>query len=69
MRRDNDPTVQRIHEEHAERMLLASFVGGLSGEVGKMTRFQNPQSLDQALNIALAVREAVRQEKVADFLH
>jgi hypothetical protein len=46
-------------------MLLASFVGGLSGEIGKM-RIQNPQSLDQALNTALAVREAIRQEKVAE---
>jgi hypothetical protein len=66
MRRDNDPTVQRIHEENAERMLLASFVGGLSGEIGKMTRIQNPQGLDQALNTALAVREAIRQGKVAE---
>jgi hypothetical protein len=66
MRRDNEPTVKRIYEEHAERMLLDSFVGGLSGEIGKMTRIQNPQSLDQALNTALAVREAIRQEKVAE---
>jgi hypothetical protein len=66
MRHDNDTTVRRIHEEHAEIMLLASFVSGLSGEVGKMTRIQNPQSLDQALNTALAVSEAIRQEKVAE---
>jgi hypothetical protein len=44
-------------------MLLASFVGGLSGEIGKLTRIQNPQNLEQALNAALAVREAIRQER------
>jgi hypothetical protein len=43
-------------------MLLASFVGGLAGEIGKLTRIQNTQNLEQALNAALAVREAIRQE-------
>jgi hypothetical protein len=43
-------------------MLLASFVGGLTGEIG-LTRVQNPQNLDQALNTAVAVREAIRQER------
>jgi hypothetical protein len=66
MRRDNDPAVQKIHEENAERMLLASFVGGLTGELGKLTRAQNPQDLQAALNTALAVREAVRHEKIAE---
>jgi hypothetical protein len=63
MRRDSDPVVQRVHEENTDRMLLASFVGGLAGEVGKLTRIQNPQNLEQALNAALAVREAIRQER------
>jgi hypothetical protein len=63
IRRDIDPTAQKVYEENAERMLLASFVGDLAGEIGKLTRIQNPQNLDQALNAALAVREAVRQEK------
>jgi hypothetical protein len=31
MRRDSDPTVQRVHEENTGRMLLASFVGDLTG--------------------------------------
>jgi hypothetical protein len=61
MRRDSDPAVQRVHEENAERMLLASFVGGLTGEIGKLTRVQNPQNLDQSLKAALAVREDIRQ--------
>jgi hypothetical protein len=63
MRWDRDPTVQRVHEENTERMLLASFVGGMTGEIDKHTRVQKPQNLDQALNSALAIREDIRQER------
>jgi len=66
MCKDSDPVAQRIHRENAERMLLASFVAGLSGEVGKQVKFQNPQDLRQALTTALAVTEALRQEKFAE---
>ena len=61
---DEHPVAQRIHRENAERMLLASFVAGLS-EDGKQVKFHNPQDLRQALT-ALAVREALKQEKFAD---
>jgi len=63
MGRDRDPTVQRIHRENAERMCLASFVGGLQGMVGRHTRIANPQSMQQALTVALAATEALKQEK------
>ena len=63
MGRDSDPIAQRIHRENAERMCLASFVGGLQGTVGRHTRIANPQSMQQALTIALAATEAIRQEK------
>jgi hypothetical protein len=66
MRRDNNPAVHSIHEENTERMLLASCVGGLTGEIGKMTRIQNPQNMEQALNTALTIREATRQENDAE---
>jgi hypothetical protein len=49
-------------------MLLASFVAGLSGEIGKQVKFQNPQDLSQALTIALTVTEALKQEKSAKLL-
>jgi hypothetical protein len=65
MRRDDNPAVQKIHRENAERMLLASFVAGLSGEIGKMMRIQNPQNVNQALTTALTIREALSQEKNA----
>ena len=61
----DDPAAQRIHNENADRMLLASFVAGLAGEVGRQTRFSNPQSLDQALKIALTVQEAEKQKSSA----
>jgi hypothetical protein len=45
MCKDSEPVAQRIHRENAERMFLVSFVAGLSGEVGKQVKFQNPQDL------------------------
>ena len=59
----NDPVAQRNHKENADRMCLASYISGLSANVGKMVRIQNPQKLQQALTIALPVTEAERQEK------
>ena len=41
-------------------------MAGLSGEVGRQVKFQNPQDLRQALTTALAVREALKQEKFAE---
>jgi tRNA A37 N6-isopentenylltransferase MiaA len=62
----DDPAAQRIHNENAERMLLASFVAGLAGQAGSQTRFSNPQSLEQALKIALTVQEAEKQETFSE---
>jgi hypothetical protein len=65
MCRYDNLAVQEVHRENAERMLLASFVAGLLGEIGKM-RIQNPQNVNQALTTALTIREALRQEKDAE---
>jgi len=62
MCKDSDPVAQRIHRENAERMLLASFVAGLSGVAGRQARYQNPQTLQHTLSIALSVTEAEKQE-------
>ena len=43
-------------------MLLASYVAGLTGVVGKQVRIFNPQSIQQAVQIALSVQEAEKQE-------
>jgi len=62
----DDPQAQRIHQENAERMLLAAFVSGLVGTPGKQCRFSNPQTLQQALSIALTVEQAEKQERFYD---
>jgi len=47
-------------------MQLASFVTGLVGHPGTQCRYANPQSMDQALKIALSVQEAESQEKISE---
>jgi hypothetical protein len=47
-------------------MLLASFVAGLSGVAGRQVRYQNHQTLQRALSIALSVREAEKQERFSE---
>jgi len=59
----DDPQVLRVHQENAERMLLAAFVSGLIGVPGKQCRFSNPQNIQQALSIALTVDQAEKQER------
>ena len=62
----DDPQAQRIHQENAERMLLAAFVSGLIGMPGKQCRYANPQNLQQALSIALTVEQAEKQDRFSD---
>ena len=47
-------------------MLLVSFISGLAGKVGKHVRYQSPRNLERALQIALAVQEAEKQERFND---
>ena len=63
MEKTDDQVARRVHRENAERMLLASFISGLAGKVGKYVRYQSPRNLEQALQIALVVQEAEKQEK------
>jgi hypothetical protein len=59
----DDPVVQGVHRENAERMLLASYISGLIAQPGKQVRYANPVSMDQAIRIAVSVDKAKRQEK------
>ena len=43
-------------------MFLASFFPRLASKVGKHVRYQSPRNLEQALQIALAVQEAEKEE-------
>jgi hypothetical protein len=63
MGKTDDPVAQRKHRENAERMLLASFISGLAGKVGKHVRYQTPRNLEQTLQIALALQKKKKQEK------
>jgi hypothetical protein len=59
----NDPVVQGVHRENAERMLLASYVSGLGGVQEKQVRYASPISMDQVIRIAVLVEENEKQEK------
>ena len=44
-------------------MLLVSFVAGLTGSPGRQVRYRNPQTLQEAISVALSVQEAEKQER------
>jgi len=58
-----DPLVQKFHYDQAQRMLLSTFIAGLSGNPGQQVRFQMPATVDLALQIAVTMFEAEAQEK------
>ena len=49
MCKTSDPVAQNIHRENAERMLLASFVVGLTFTPGKQVRYASPRDIGPAL--------------------
>ena len=59
----NDPVVQCVHQENAERMLPSFFLSGLMGAPVRQCRYANPQSMQEALRIAISVQEAEKQER------
>ena len=63
MSKVNNTIAQQIHWENAERMCLASFVGGLAGIVGRDVRYAHTKNLREAVNLALAVDEAEKEER------
>jgi len=58
-----DPLLQKFHYDQAERMLLSTFLAGCTGNSGQQLRFQMPETVDKALQIAITVSEAEAQEK------
>ena len=48
-----DPALQKLHYEQAERMLLASFTSGLLGTPGRQVRYSMPQTMDETLKSRL----------------
>jgi len=58
-----DSLLQKFHYDQAQRMLLSTFIAGLSGNPEKWARFQMPATVDRALQIAITVFEAEAEEK------
>jgi hypothetical protein len=68
IRKSDNPDEQLAHQQNADRMMPAAFVAGLAGDTGKLVRIFNPRTLDDALNVATAVQEALRQERRNELL-
>ena len=59
----DDPALQKLHYEHAERMLLASFTSGFIGTPWRDVRFSSPKNMQEALRIAVTVQQVELQER------
>ena len=63
LRSSVNPVEQAIINQEANRRLLAAFINGLIGAVGKQVRMQMPDNIDKALNMAIIATNAEREEK------
>jgi hypothetical protein len=63
VRKSANPNEQRVRREEAEYRLLTSFICGLRGEAGHELRIRNPETLDQALNMATMIHNAKKMEQ------
>lgn len=61
--RVDDPQLQRFHYDQADRMILSTFISGLIGNPGQQVRFRMPKSVEEAVQIAVTVYEAEKQER------
>jgi len=60
-----NPVEQAVINREAERRLLAAFINGLIGAVGKQVTMLIPENIDKALNMAIVATNAEREEKVS----
>ena len=60
--RSENAVEQEVINQEADR-LLAAFINGLIGTPGKHVRLQMPGNTDTALNVAIVVTNAEREEK------
>ena len=58
-----DPIIQKLHYEQAERMLLATFTSGLLYAASRQVRYAMPRTMDEALKIAITVNQAEMPER------
>jgi len=60
-----NPVEKAVINQEADRRLLAAFINGLIGTVGKQVRMQMPDNADKALNMAIIATNAEREEKAS----
>ena len=56
----SDEVTQKIINEEAERRLVAAYINGLGGMVGQQVRFRMPNTLDEAVQVAITISNAER---------
>jgi hypothetical protein len=56
---------QAVTNQEADRRLLAAFINGLIGALGKQVRLQIPEIIDKALNMAIIATKAEKEEKAS----
>jgi len=54
---------QGVINKEAEKRLLAAFINGLIGDVGRQIRMHMPDNIEKALNITIVTITAEREEK------
>jgi hypothetical protein len=63
VRSSDNPVEQGVINQEAERRLLAAFINGLIGAPGRQVRLEMPETVDKALNMAIIVTNAEKEEK------
>jgi hypothetical protein len=63
VQKSEDPMQMKFQWEQASRLTLASFTAGLYGIPGRQVRYSRPSSLEEALQIAISVDQAEKQER------
>ena len=61
----DNPLEQGIINQEADKRLLAAFINGLIGAVGKQIRMHMPDNIDKALNMAIVATNAEKEEKAS----
>jgi hypothetical protein len=62
IRQVDDPAMQKLYQEQADRMLLASFTSGILGNPDRQVRYTFPFSMNEAFRRAIAYMQERRNE-------
>jgi hypothetical protein len=60
-----NPVEQAVINQEADRWLLATLIYGLVGMPGRQVRLQIPKTVEKALNMAIIVTIAKKEEKAS----